>query len=193
MSKLLLLDKDGTIVRPKSGAKFVQHPEDQELIPGAMEAIDRYFFDDWQIEIVSNQGGVKAGFKTMEQANLEMEFCLKLISPDALPYPQSGSIRIGAAYFCPDDGKTCHIVSVGYYRGISRWHWGRESSYSGNYRKPAPGMLLKALGRCRVNNPPVTHILMVGDRPEDEEAALAAAVPFQWAEDWRNSGPRDGS
>ena len=42
MEKLLILDKDGTLVRPKSGNEFVQHPEDQELLPGVVEAIARY-------------------------------------------------------------------------------------------------------------------------------------------------------
>lgn len=55
--KLLVLDKDGTIVRPKSGNTFVQHPEDQELIEGVAEAIARYIADGWTIAIASNQGG----------------------------------------------------------------------------------------------------------------------------------------
>lgn len=55
--KLLVLDKDGTLVRPKSGNTFVQHPEDQELIEGVAEAIQRYVADGWQLAIASNQGG----------------------------------------------------------------------------------------------------------------------------------------
>ena len=39
--KLLVLDKDGTIVRPKSGHTFIQSPEDQVLIEGVAEAIAR--------------------------------------------------------------------------------------------------------------------------------------------------------
>lgn len=31
----------------------------------------------------------------------------------------------------------------------------------------------------------ITQALMVGDRPEDEQAALAASIPFMWAEEWR--------
>jgi D-glycero-D-manno-heptose 1,7-bisphosphate phosphatase len=29
------------------------------------------------------------------------------------------------------------------------------------------------------------EFLMVGDRPEDEQAAAAAGIPFTWAEEWR--------
>jgi len=58
MTKLLILDKDGTLVCPKSGKEFVQHPEDQELIPGVSEAIARYAANGWKMAIASNQGGV---------------------------------------------------------------------------------------------------------------------------------------
>ena len=40
MAKLLILDKDGTLVRPKSGGRFVQSPDDQELIPGVVEVLE---------------------------------------------------------------------------------------------------------------------------------------------------------
>lgn len=57
MTKLLILDKDGTLVRPKSGGEFVQHPEDQELLPGVADAIGRYAAEGWTMAIASNQGG----------------------------------------------------------------------------------------------------------------------------------------
>ena len=57
MTKLLVLDKDGTLTRPKSGNTFVQNPEDQELIEGVAEAIARYVADGWTLAIASNQGG----------------------------------------------------------------------------------------------------------------------------------------
>ncbi|MBE9193571.1 hypothetical protein IQ230_25235 [Gloeocapsopsis crepidinum LEGE 06123] len=40
--ELLLLDCDGTIREPISGAKFIQHPEDQKIIAGAEQAIAHY-------------------------------------------------------------------------------------------------------------------------------------------------------
>jgi D-glycero-D-manno-heptose 1,7-bisphosphate phosphatase len=56
--KLLVLDKDGTITKTRSGQTFVRHPQDQELIPGVAEAIAQYIADGWTIAIASNQGGV---------------------------------------------------------------------------------------------------------------------------------------
>lgn len=55
--KLCVLDKDGTLIRPASGAKFPQTPTDQELLPGVKEAIDRMRADGWTFAIASNQGG----------------------------------------------------------------------------------------------------------------------------------------
>ncbi len=35
-----------------------------------------------------------------------------------------------------------------------------------------------------------SSILYVGDRDDDEAAALAASIPFMWAIDWWNSAPK---
>lgn len=68
MNKLLILDKDGTLTKTISGEKFVQHPEDQKIIPGASKAVNYAKQQGYKIAIASNQGGVKAGFKTIEEA-----------------------------------------------------------------------------------------------------------------------------
>ena len=76
--KLLVLDKDGTLTRTKSGHTFVQHPEDQVLIDGVVEAIAAYTADGWTMAIASNQGGVAAGHKTLEEAIAEMQYAMEL-------------------------------------------------------------------------------------------------------------------
>lgn len=171
--KLLLLDKDGTLVIPRSGQQFVQAPWDQEPLPGVMEAIAHYAINGWTPVIVSNQAGIAAGHKTLEETFQEMRFCLEL-------FP-----RIKESYFCPDfEGSECWRC----WGSCSEQHriWRGRRSYEtqelelqGLYRKPSPGMLRLAIA---------THvpeeILMVGDRPEDEAAAQAAGVPFQWAAEW---------
>lgn len=48
-------------------------------------------------------------------------------------------------------------------------------------RKPGPGMLLEIIESAGV---PKEDTLYVGDRPEDEQAAKAAGVAFQWADDF---------
>lgn len=58
MSKLLMLDCDGTIRRSKSGATFINDPLDQEIIPEAADAIAHYHNQGWVIVGITNQGGV---------------------------------------------------------------------------------------------------------------------------------------
>lgn len=186
MKKLLLLDKDGTLISPKSGAKFVNSPWDQAAIPGVQEAIDAYVSADWKPVIISNQGGVAAGHKTLEEAILEMRFVLEL-------FP-----AIEEAYFCPDfEGEECWKVwsdcseqhRIKYQNEIvlmPRGYDAREIdnyvdgiSPEKNFRKPGPGML-----RLAIDNHTASESLFVGDRPEDEGAAMAAKIPFKWAKDW---------
>ena len=178
--KLLLLDTDGTLVAPKSGKTFVQSPDDQVLLPGVGEVLTRYIADRWTPVIVSNQGGVSAGHKTLEDTIAEMHYCLELLP------------GIDLALFCPDEGATCYRVRRGHVRS-----WGGapfdDNIYAyGNFRKPGPGMLNFAVnyGLRPSDGPDIwatikRQSLMVGDRPEDEGSAQAAGVPFMNAEDWR--------
>jgi len=48
-------------------------------------------------------------------------------------------------------------------------------------RKPGPGMLLDAM---RAYGESAQNTLMVGDRPEDEQAARAACCAFTWADEF---------
>jgi len=97
--KILLLDKDGTLVVPASGAKFTNEPLDQAALPGVHEAIARFVADGYKPVIVSNQGGVEKGHKSLESAILEMQFALEL-------FP-----AVTEAYFCPNfAGDVCWRV-----------------------------------------------------------------------------------
>jgi D-glycero-D-manno-heptose 1,7-bisphosphate phosphatase len=174
MTKLLILDKDGTLVKPKSGSSFVQHPEDQELLPGVAEAIARYAVDGWQMAIVSNQGGVEAGHKTLESAIVEMQYCLFSLLCDVCKTPIN-------AYFCPDKGSSCYMVEFGGAKRVDHLFPGQ------NFRKPGIGMIWLATYRVNKLFPEQVRALFVSDRPEDEGAAKAANVPFMWAKDWREN------
>lgn len=48
-------------------------------------------------------------------------------------------------------------------------------------RKPGPGMILEAQEHFKIGT---IHTLMVGDRPEDEQAAQNAGVAFMWADEF---------
>jgi D-glycero-D-manno-heptose 1,7-bisphosphate phosphatase len=179
MNKLLLLDKDGTLTTPVSGEKFVQTPWDQKPMEGVVPGIDAAARAGWEIAICSNQGGIDAGYKTLENCFQEMRFALEL-------FP-----KIAEAYFCPANygsiGESCwrcwddcleeHRIQYGQFAD--------ELPYSQHgktdYRKPGAGMLLLAQA---IQNAGV--VWYVGDRPEDEDAAKNAGVPFLSAEEWRS-------
>jgi D-glycero-D-manno-heptose 1,7-bisphosphate phosphatase len=173
--KLAIFDKDGTLVTPKSGEKFVQHPEDQMLLPGVAEGIAAMAADGWVMAIASNQGGVAAGHKTLDDAIEEMRVCLSLLT----------DIKLGL--FCPDfEGDICMAIDGCAALNIAVQSWGQ--GLKGLYRKPHSGMIEAAhrmVFESHISNP--DSVLFVGDRPEDEQAAANAGVRFQWANKWRNS------
>lgn len=167
---LLLLDKDGTLTKSKSGKEFVESPEDQEVLPGVTEALRRYLDQDYIPVIISNQAGVQQGYKTYPQAVEEMRYCMSL-----LPF-------ISIALFCPDfDGENCMIVTPTY---SSSWPDEIEGLKC-TYRKPGGGMIHLASRLTFTHNNDLQKSLLVGDRNEDREAAAIAKINFQWVNEWR--------
>lgn len=65
---LYIFDKDGTVCRSKSGQKFINSWEDQELIPGRGEKIAELKAQGRKIALASNQGGVAFGFMSYDEA-----------------------------------------------------------------------------------------------------------------------------
>ncbi len=177
MKKLLLLDMDGTVRRPKSGAKFISSPDDQEIIPEAVRKIEEYHQGGWLCVGITNQGGVAAGHKTLNDAIAEQAITLALC-------PQ-----IALIYFCPDfEGEICYSVEGGEKNTICRYeraHFRHPVEQSEllyrSFRKPGDGMLWLAIDKSGML---AIEVLMVGDRLEDEAAAKSANVPFLWAQNW---------
>lgn len=182
--KLLLVDLDGTVREPILGDKFINNPLDQKLIDGVEDALSRY--QDWVIVGVTNQGGVASGHKSIDSCFEEQIQTMKLL-------PQLNMIL-----FCPDAGKTCGRIVRHNETFFENLHTNKTMPIEGvrGYRKPSPGMIDYAFqyytsgaysfAREKFGeNVNITKSLMVGDRPEDEAAALAANVPFMWAEEWR--------
>ncbi|MFM6054527.1 MAG: HAD hydrolase-like protein, partial [Sphaerospermopsis kisseleviana] len=111
----------------------------------------------------TNQGGVAAGHKTLNDCVLEQQYTLTLLQ------------NLSYIFFCPDSGQTTYQVWENKYQKIDPFE-------KLNFRKPSPGMVEWAI-RC---NPQAKQYLMIGDRPEDQQCADNANIPFMWAEDWRN-------
>lgn len=163
MSKILFLDLDGTVRQAKSGATFINDPYDQELIPGVVEAIAKY--STWTVVGVTNQAGVEAHKKTLDDCIKEQMYTMQLL-------PQIQCINL-CTTFNGSDGYRCYS-----YGDVINLPSGR------NYRKPSAGMLMQFIEDY--HSLPLEEILMVGDRAEDEQCARNAEINFIWAEDWRN-------
>lgn len=163
MARLLLVDLDGTIREPISGQKFIQHPRDQQIIAGADKAIAHFNSKGYICIGITNQGGVAAGHKSLDDCIQEQSYTLEL-------FPQLHKI-----YFCPDfEGQQLGCVYRSHYNLLA--HRGFSS-----FRKPGAGMLEYA--RSTHSSEECWYI---GDRSEDQAAANAAGIDFLWANIWRD-------
>ena len=162
MSKLLLLDMDGTCRESAGGHQFIQHPMDQKIIPGADTALARYHAEGWFIFGASNQFHVAAGKKSLENCALEQICTLHL-------FPALEKI-----YFCPDyEGKQLGCAYRRFFEML------KPTGYS-SFRKPGSGMI-----EYIVRTHTVDQCLFIGDREEDRQAASGAEIAFMWADAWR--------
>jgi len=158
---LLLFDLDGTLTEYKIGA----------ILPGVREWFADY--SDQPCAIVSNQGGV--GLRHwMESEHFG--------DPDS--YPTEDQVRATIERVIAEL-KSDMDYNVCFAYCTSKGKWAptpddRENrvEWQHDWRKPQPGMLLDFINRFGVE---VEDVLMVGDWPEDEDAAAAAGCHFQWA------------
>jgi D-glycero-D-manno-heptose 1,7-bisphosphate phosphatase len=183
MNRLLLIDKDGTVTRTKSGETFVQSWNDQELIPGVAQSLYEHRKQGYTPIIITNQGGVAAGHKTLPEALAETQFACLLAG-------------INRAYLCPDAAGTIGENVYEIRNGVDADDWlathytldslktAKNLPITG-LRKPECGMLLTAVA---LTDYPVQSCFYVGDRPEDSEAAAKADIRFMHADVFANMG-----
>lgn len=182
------LDKDGTLVETVSGETFVQHPSDQKLIEGKSDKLIAMEKEGWTFSIVSNQGGVAAGHKTLIDVFDEIRYCMSLLP-----------ITINEAFFCPDfEGNRCFMIDEcgNSYPMIQAFYEDTQL----RYRLSVDGVNSdEVIGKCRKSDkrdgagmlrlaarhkPSDTQFLMIGDRPEDKVSAEYFGCKFLDANDW---------
>lgn len=162
---ILFCDIDGTLTETISGETFKRHPHDVKIISGADNAIADFVKSGYKCVGVSNQGGVGAGHKSLEDAIAEMKYTQELF-PD-----------LEKILFCPDfEGRIVYQVCVGIV----------STNGGSNFRKPGAGMIEFVLKHQPIKIDKQA-CLMVGDRPEDERCAFNAGVNFITADVWRNT------
>lgn len=157
MSGLIIFDKDGTLI---GGAENrpANTPDEQILLPGRLQKIQRLRKQGARIALASNQGGVAWGFISYAQASALMDDCARKIGG-------ADAIR-----FCPHDA-----------RAAGRPGSAAEYAQECLCRKPRPGMIIGIMQELGFD---ADDTIFIGDRPEDEAAARAAGIYFEWADDF---------
>ena len=155
----LCLDLDGTVRYSKSG-DFIQAADDIALYPDVEDKLWAYRDDGYLILGVSNQGGVAYGHKTAQAACRELDVMFGLFQRN--PF---------------------HFVKQAFHHPS-----GTVAPYNirSLLRKPDIGMLA-CMEVALFDEGYIVDwdkSLFVGDRPEDEECARNARIPFRWAHDF---------
>lgn len=158
---VLWIDLDGTVRHGKDELGFfADKPEQVELFAGVTAILHLYKRAGWRIVGVSNQGGVAMGHLSFEAVVAMMRRTQEL----------TGDVfdRIYSCVHHPD----------------------APDPLLGNCwcRKPRIGMLVDAgLSMSQQHDEiyPPSRGLFVGDRPEDQQCAENAGLPFEWASEWR--------
>lgn len=152
--KALFLDLDHTLIRPLEGRTFPKDKYDWEFVPGMIERVTPYVADGQKVILITNQGGVEAGFQTEAEVKHKLGFVLSDLiwnigNIDKVPYELRH--KQVAYYYCTTNNK------------------------SHPDRKPNPGMILTA---AKEHDIELASSLFVGDMDTDREAAEAAGVPY---------------
>lgn len=122
--------------------------EDCRLIDSTVDAMRRYSDDpEWRVAVVTNQAGIAKGLYSVED--------MRLLHRQMAEMLRGRGVEVDAWYFCP-----------------------HHPDYTGECtcRKPAPGMLLRAMRDFRANP---AECVMHGDKESDRLAAARAAVEFE--------------
>lgn len=144
--RALFLDRDGVINEDRG---YVHRPEDIEFLDGIFELVAEAKRVGYLVVIATNQSGIGRGYYTEADFHALTEWM-------KLQFIECGG-QIDAVYFCP-----YHPVDgIGEYRIDS------------DCRKPAPGMFLKAQRELDID---MKSSVLIGDRPSDMQAGLAAGI-----------------
>jgi D,D-heptose 1,7-bisphosphate phosphatase len=142
----LFFDRDGVLNQDRG---YVHRPEDFDWIEGAIEAIKLLNDRGWLVIVVTNQAGIARGYYPESAVDdlhdwMQRELMLR-------------GAHVDAFYHCPHhpEGTVSDLAVVC------------------DCRKPAPGMLLKALDEWPID---AQHSWLIGDKASDLEAAKRAGV-----------------
>ncbi len=146
MNQALFLDRDGVINRDSG---YVGNPADFKLLPGIAQVMMAAQSLGYLLVVITNQSGIARGYFTQDDyaaVETRMKRCLS-----------DEGISLTAIYHCPHfPGGTV-----------------KQLATTCDCRKPAPGMILQAAKDLQID---LDASILLGDKPSDIEAGLAAGV-----------------
>lgn len=161
---VLILDIDGIVHGKDHIGHCVSEPDHVIVFPEVVHNIKAWREHGGRVVGVSNQADIALGYMTEDICRATMQ-------------------RIDELYDNLFDSILCsHGLSDG--RLIPSCWW----------RKPMPGLAIRAINELRRNYPgeeyPLSMCLMVGDE-EDKDCAISLGVNFMWSDFWRKRGIDD--
>lgn len=154
--KLVIFDFNGTLVETKSGETFQQSADDWRFLPNRVEKCKTLVSDGVLLAIASNQASVAFPWSRFTEDEITSE----LVEAGA----QIGTSAIAVCCTTPN------------VKALPEYHNENDTR-----RKPGPDMLVEIMQAAGAD---AQDTVMVGDRPEDEQAAKNCGVAFQWAKDF---------
>ena len=144
--KALFLDRDGVINEEKN---YVYRTEDFVFMDGIFELLRHARSLDYRLVVITNQAGIARGYYSEADFHHLNDWMIAQL--------ERQDVVIDQVYFCPDHP----VHGLGKYKKDS------------GCRKPAPGMILRAVEELAVD---VSQSVLVGDKESDIEAGCRAGV-----------------
>ena len=83
--KVAFFDADSTLRVSRSGNVSANGPRDVELLPGVPERLKVLAAEGYLLAVVSNQGGVAAGYVSLENADAALAYTVRLLARHGAP------------------------------------------------------------------------------------------------------------
>lgn len=90
MNAAVFLDRDGTVIIDRG---YLADPEGVTLIPGVVDAMQRFHAAGFLLIFITNQSGIGRGLMTREQSDAVHRRTLDLLAAEGVP--------IAGSYICP--------------------------------------------------------------------------------------------
>jgi D-glycero-D-manno-heptose 1,7-bisphosphate phosphatase len=103
--KFVVLDRDGTLIYERH---YLSEVAQVELLPGAIEGLQRFVAMGWQLVVVTNQSGIGRGYFDTDRLGQIHQRLRSLLA--------DGGIALAGIYHCPhqpEDGCDCRKPAPG--------------------------------------------------------------------------------